>query len=200
MELSAIMTSPTRTKPEPPQLADHPVLDMLNTVCMHEGERHDFWQTDTDVVDWLVRAGWLAGSDESDRGDQALLMAARDLRGIVQVLVAQRKAGDRLSLEALNGYLAEAESYPQLVLGEGREPSLVRVRPRHSARQLLAPLAEAAAEMLVGADFSRIHTCANPECILWFYDRTKSRRRRWCSTSTCGNRHKVAAYRKRHRR
>ncbi|HET8790849.1 MAG TPA: ABATE domain-containing protein [Modicisalibacter sp.] len=192
------MTSPTQTKPEPPRLADHPVLDMLNTVYMHEGKLHDFWQADTDVVDWLVRAGWLAGSDESDRGDQALLMAARDLRDIVQALVEQRKAGDRLSLEALNSYLAEAESYPQLALGEGREPSLIRVRPRCSARQLLAPLAEAAAEMLVDDDFSRIHTCANPECILWFYDRTKSRRRRWCSASTCGNRHKVAAYRKRH--
>lgn len=191
------MTSVTRLKAEPPLLADHPVLDMLNTACMLEGRRHDFWKTDTDVVDWLVRAEWLIDSNGFDVGGE-LLPAARDLRSIVQALVEQRKGGERLFLEALNRFLAEARSYPQLVLGAELEPSLERVRPQQNSMQLLAPLAEAAAEMLVDDDFSRIHTCANPDCILWYYDRTKSRRRRWCSASTCGNRHKVAAYRKRH--
>jgi predicted RNA-binding Zn ribbon-like protein len=30
-----------------------------------------------------------------------------------------------------------------------------------------------------------------------FYDRTKSHKRRWCSMALCGNRHKVAEFRKR---
>jgi predicted RNA-binding Zn ribbon-like protein len=34
-------------------------------------------------------------------------------------------------------------------------------------------------------------------CILWFADQTRSHHRRWCSTKICGNRQKVAAYRKR---
>jgi predicted RNA-binding Zn ribbon-like protein len=34
---------------------------------------------------------------------------------------------------------------------------------------------------------------------LWFSDQTKSHQRRWCSMEMCGNRHKVAAYRKRRR-
>ena len=32
---------------------------------------------------------------------------------------------------------------------------------------------------------------------LMFYDRTKSHKRRWCSMALCGNRHKVAEFRKR---
>ncbi|HEX8403835.1 MAG TPA: CGNR zinc finger domain-containing protein, partial [Duganella sp.] len=39
--------------------------------------------------------------------------------------------------------------------------------------------------------------CEHPECILWFYDRTKSHKRRWCSMALCGNRYKAAQFRKR---
>jgi predicted RNA-binding Zn ribbon-like protein len=31
--------------------------------------------------------------------------------------------------------------------------------------------------------------------VLWFFDRTKSHRRRWCSMAVCGNRHKAARFR-----
>jgi len=33
--------------------------------------------------------------------------------------------------------------------------------------------------------------------VLYFYDTTKNHRRQWCSTAACGNRHKVADFRKR---
>jgi len=32
---------------------------------------------------------------------------------------------------------------------------------------------------------------------MWFYDRTKSHRRRWCSMALCGNRAKARAHRER---
>jgi hypothetical protein len=35
--------------------------------------------------------------------------------------------------------------------------------------------------------------------VLVFYDTTKNHRRQWCSNSTCGNRHKVAEFRRRQR-
>jgi predicted RNA-binding Zn ribbon-like protein len=50
---------------------------------------------------------------------------------------------------------------------------------------------------LVAGDFSLIRRCEHPECVLWFYDRTKAHKRRWCSMALCGNRHKVAQFRKR---
>jgi len=57
--------------------------------------------------------------------------------------------------------------------------------------------AEAAAELLAEGDFELIRRCESESCVLWFYDRTKSHRRRWCSMASCGNRHKVAAFRSR---
>jgi predicted RNA-binding Zn ribbon-like protein len=65
-----------------------------------------------------------------------------------------------------------------------------------TARQVLAPLAESAAELIAG-DFTLVKHCENPDCSMWFADRTKSHRRRWCSMAICGNRHKVASFRQR---
>lgn len=74
---------------------------------------------------------------------------------------------------------------------------LERQRKVQTAEQFLAPIAEAAATLLVEGDFGLVRTCEHPECVLWFYDRTKGHRRRWCSMALCGNRHKVAEFRKR---
>jgi predicted RNA-binding Zn ribbon-like protein len=62
---------------------------------------------------------------------------------------------------------------------------------------LLGPVAQAAAELMVEGDFSLVRQCEHPDCVLWFYDRTKSHKRRWCSMAQCGNRHKAAQFRKR---
>ncbi|MNR58262.1 CGNR zinc finger [compost metagenome] len=71
------------------------------------------------------------------------------------------------------------------------------MRVSATAEQYLAPLAEMAAQLLVEGDFNLVRECEHPDCVLWFYDRTKSHRRRWCSMALCGNRHKVAEFRKR---
>lgn len=49
------------------------------------------------------------------------------------------------------------------------------------------------------ADPSRIGVCGATNCILIYYDTTKSRTRRWCSMATCGNRAKAALFYKRSR-
>lgn len=46
----------------------------------------------------------------------------------------------------------------------------------------------------------RIRGCANPECILHFYDTSKNGTRRWCSMAACGNRAKASRHYARHRR
>jgi CGNR zinc finger len=65
-----------------------------------------------------------------------------------------------------------------------------------SAQQLVAL---AAAELLANGDFDLVRTCESDDCVLHFYDRTKSHRRRWCSMATCGNRAKVQTFRARQR-
>jgi predicted RNA-binding Zn ribbon-like protein len=81
-----------------------------------------------------------------------------------------------------------------------RSPAIERIRQQDTLEAILAPVAEAAAILLATADFSLVKRCEDETCVLWFSDKTKSHHRRWCSTFFCGNRHKVAAYRKRLRR
>jgi predicted RNA-binding Zn ribbon-like protein len=177
-------------------LADHPVLDFLNTVAVVDGRPVDFLQSDEDVLRWLKQAGF-ADEGAPKLAGSSLLAVARNLREAIRGLVAKRKAGSRADASAFNAFLARTGSYPQLVW-EGRKPPRVeRVREQKSPEQLLARLAESAADLLADGDFDLIRKCEDDTCVLWFYDRTKSHRRRWCSMAACGNRNKVKAFRQR---
>jgi predicted RNA-binding Zn ribbon-like protein len=87
---------------------------------------------------------------------------------------------------------------------DGRSPSgtsTVSVRYVRAVRptddhplRALAPVADAAANVLCGAtDRALVRRCGNPKCVLYFYDTTKNRHRRFCSAAGCGNRVKAAA-------
>lgn len=189
------MTTAASSPPlEPFVLADHPVLDMLNTLAALDGAPLEFWRSDEDVQAWLERTGWEPPTAHFARGE--LLQAALTLREAVRGLVEQRKAGGQGSPDVLNRFLA-APSHLRLDWSASGEPRLEKVRASATAEQYLAPLAEAAAQLLVDGDFNLVRECEHPDCVLWFYDRTKSHRRRWCSMALCGNRHKVAEFRKR---
>lgn len=182
---------------EPYVLADDPVLDMLNTRANVDGEPFEFWQADADVARWLVRLGWVEAGEIPAFEDGALLATAKTLREVIRVLLAARKTGEQADPAALNGFLRKAVSHPHLSWPAPGELQLVRQRKLQTPEQFLSPIAEAAATLLVDADFNLIRTCEHPECVLWFYDRTKAHKRRWCSMALCGNRHKVAEFRKR---
>lgn len=172
---------------------DHPALDLINTVVQVNGQPVDGWQSDADVLDWLAQAGHLP--DRAAAGP-ALLAVARELRETVRALVARRKAGLDIDPAPLNALLAQASRHMELVRDGAGALKLVPAYVSDTPQRLLAPLAEAAAELLAG-DFALVKHCENPECSLWFVDRTKSHRRRWCSMAICGNRHKVASFRQR---
>jgi predicted RNA-binding Zn ribbon-like protein len=63
---------------------------------------------------------------------------------------------------------------------------------------LLAAIARSAAELVAEGPKAPLRICANPQCGLFFYDKSRTHRRRWCSMSTCGNRSKVATFARRH--
>jgi predicted RNA-binding Zn ribbon-like protein len=66
--------------------------------------------------------------------------------------------------------------------------------------RVLAPIAGAVADLAASGRSVEIRKCANPRCLLYFRDRSRTRRRRWCSMAVCGNRMKVAAHVRRHGR
>lgn len=185
--------------PENPPLflADHVVLDLMNTVFIPETAVVDAFEGDADVLYWLEKAGMEPAAMPSlPRG--SLAEQARRLREIIRPLIERRKAGKRIDVTALNEFLAQAPSYLRLA-GSISTLRVERHRTMRTAQQVLAPVAEAAAEFLATADFDLVRHCEGRGCLLWFYDRTKSHRRRWCSMQVCGNRHKVESFRDRQR-
>jgi predicted RNA-binding Zn ribbon-like protein len=94
------------------------------------------------------------------------------------------------------------DTFNEALCAEGRRSfHLRRSRSVLVGKQLaLAILARSIAEFLITAEFKYLRRCANTDsCVLVFYDTTKNHRRQWCSNSMCGNRYKVAEFRRRQR-
>jgi predicted RNA-binding Zn ribbon-like protein len=174
-------------------------LDFLNTRINKGGEVLDFFETDADVIAWLAKAGYPGFEVTAKTPARSLVHDAKQLRESIRLLVEKRKTGQRGDPSLLNKFLTHAQSHTQLIWKQSQKPILQRIRKQERPESILAPIAEAAALLLSSADFRLVKRCEGEGCLLWFSDQTKSHHRRWCSTSICGNRHKVAAYRKRRR-
>jgi predicted RNA-binding Zn ribbon-like protein len=178
-------------------IGDHLAVNFIDTLRTPGGVPFEVFKTDKDVKDWLRRAGVSTVSETARWPSGALLRKALRLREIALKAVQARKAGKRPRLDELNAFLEHATSHPQLVM---RPASGIEIKKVYSARtveEFLAPIAESVADLLANGDFELIRQCESDTCVLWFYDRTKSHRRRWCTSAGCGNRAKVAAFRAR---
>jgi predicted RNA-binding Zn ribbon-like protein len=189
----------TSRKPRALFLAGHPALDFLNTRMKESENLVDVLQSDEDVLVWLKQARFPTPAIRDKLEPLNLLSAARMLRESIRSLVERRKQKKRGDPSVLNRFLAADPSYPRLVWGMSNKLRIETVRRQETAESILAPVAEAAADLLTNADFALIKRCENETCVMWFSDQSKSHRRRWCSMELCGNRHKVAVYRTRHR-
>ena len=183
-----------------PFVADHSTLDLLNTVVQVDGTRVDLLGSDDAVVNWLRDAGMLGTTEAVPASaTRSLLGIARELRELVRELVTRRMAAKKLKhLDALNAFLAAGRQESVLVQDRGALRLETRFA-RSTPRELLLPVALAAAELLATSDFTLVRRCESDDCVLHFYDRTRSHSRRWCSMAACGNRHKVASFRERQR-
>lgn len=178
-------------------IGGHMALDLLNTVSIVNGEMVDSLQFEADVKKWLSQNPVVWESKEHKNHFPDLVPTIRELRETIRQLFISRKEGQHTNVNALNAYLQYGASYLQLVSVDKEQYDLKRVRKAETVEQLLAPIAESAAELLAMNDFSRVRKCESTDCVFWFYDSTKSHKRRWCSMAICGNRHKVSSFRKR---
>jgi predicted RNA-binding Zn ribbon-like protein len=121
-----------------------------------------------------------------------ILRLRESLRAVFSC-VAEQKPVPPSWVEPVNEILRITEGHDELVLRKGSW-ALDFVARESGLDWLLAAIARSAAELLVEGPRARIRRCANPSCRLFFYDDSRTRRRRWCSMSVCGNRHKVAAF------
>jgi predicted RNA-binding Zn ribbon-like protein len=118
------------------------------------------------------------------------------LRESFSVLL-QKEALVREWIEPINEVLRITEGHDELLEQDGKW-GLGFVAREGGLDWLLAAIARSAAEIIAEGPSARLRICSNPSCGLLFYDTSRTRRRRWCAMSRCGNRHKVAAFSRRH--
>jgi predicted RNA-binding Zn ribbon-like protein len=195
-------------------LGDHPALDFLNSIATPVRDPVELLTGGPAYLAWLERAGLIDAADRAAitaRFGPAELDAAAaqavGLREWLRPVVAAWAAGDGPGVantvlpaparDHLNGILAADHRFPQIAPGGDGRPVVVERRSWQTPDQLLVPPAEAAARLLTTGDHELVRPCQGPACTLWFYDRTRSHRRRWCSMATCGNRAKARNHRQR---
>ncbi len=184
-------------------------LDLLNTVMQGQELLPDFGS----YLRWLNQAGvdtsegasasTLARWQTESPATVATLADVKKLRETLREAVRAFAAGERVPekvLASLNPLLARSPVRSELVRGTGEEAARLHKRFRvhwQDPADLLAPVAESAADLFSGADPALVRQCDGAGCTMMFMDRTKNHRRRWCSMAVCGNRAKVAAHRAR---
>lgn len=181
---------------EAPMVGDHLAMDLLNTEASVDGVTVDYWHSGEDVLAWLACHGIAPVGTESPVDLAALLTRAKTLRALARRLIVERK-NDRLGdIAGLDAYLRAHITAPHLARDSEGRLALTRLVRADPVASMLGTVAEATAQLLVEGDFHLVKQCEHPECILWFYDRTKAHKRRWCSMALCGNRYKAAQFRK----
>ena len=130
-------------------------------------------------------------------------LRARDVPGFVDLAQRLREVFDDLrdgdvdgAANRLNGLLSRHPAHPHLSKEDGRW----RLH-HHPANAELVPMytaicAEALARLVGAGHGGRLGTCDAPACGRVFADASKNGSRRFCST-TCQNRTKAAAFRRR---
>ena len=145
---------------------------------------------------------WLAM--ESDRLSyvpitEPLRLAVIDLRahtGVALDAVVDGAAPPSASIDAINAALRGAPSHAVLRWA-GSNGYLEVIRDTGGGEALLAALAESAAEYLASELVAKTRRCEAPDCDLLFSQTHP--RRRWCSSTVCGNRTRVSRYYERHK-
>jgi predicted RNA-binding Zn ribbon-like protein len=186
-------------------VGDHPAIDFANTLLNAPGPGTEHLQIWADVVDWLTEAGLSeksAALQVPAHREVEAVKSVVELRQSWKAVLAEIVAGGKVSpdfVTQLNRLLAEDAFHETLVQSENHQFHLERsTGDLHGEKLALALLSRQMAHFLAAAKLEYLHRCANTaSCVLYFYDITKNHRRQWCSSAACGNRHKVAEFRKR---
>jgi predicted RNA-binding Zn ribbon-like protein len=131
---------------------------------------------------------------------EALLLKARRLGSALRKVFAAMLRKQRMArewIDPVNEILRVTEGHDELV-GQDSIWKIEFVAREGGLDWLLAAVARSGAEIIAEGARARLRLCANPHCGLFFYDDSRTRRRRWCSMAVCGNRSKVAAFSRKH--
>jgi predicted RNA-binding Zn ribbon-like protein len=185
-------------------LGGHAAVDLANTLVPPPGLNVEFLRTWGDVIHWLGRAN-LSTSPALNLPEERCPLALKSFvkfrdrwRNELSQIVTNGKVSD-VFLQELNQILNSDPFTETLTRNHKAGFRIARSSSQlHGEKLALALVSHQIAGFLAEANPDYIRRCANTaSCVLYFYDTTKNHHRQWCSTASCGNRHKVAAFRKR---
>jgi predicted RNA-binding Zn ribbon-like protein len=149
-------------------------------------------RTPDDLARWLVAAGLAQTTPQTTAPDLALAHALRE----AIFTIADARFSGRANASGAQAILNEIAAAPSAVPRLSPEG---RIELVGAAAALLATLARQAVHLFGGEAADHIRQCQSPTCTLFFVDTSRSGDRRWCSMSGCGNKAKVAEFRRRQR-
>ncbi len=178
-------------------------LDFVNTTPSHSElswEGLVLLLEATRIVSAERGAQLLALPQSDPSAAEGLLLKARRLSASLRKALTAMDRKHKIAaewVEPINEILRITEGHDELIFEDGAW------RMEFVAREggldwLLAAIARSAAELVAEGPKAPLRICANPQCGLFFYDKSRTHRRRWCSMSTCGNRSKVSTFARRH--
>lgn len=171
----------------------HPALDLTATVQGRlKTAPRELLQSPDDVARWLVAAGLSPTPAATGLPD---LAQVKILREAIFNLATGRALGNSYPEQDRNllNSLAQGLSAAPQLSADGKA-SL-----GGPANLLITSLARSAVRMFGSENAAHIRQCQSPTCTLLFIDNWRGGDRRWCSMAACGNRAKVAEFRRRRR-
>jgi predicted RNA-binding Zn ribbon-like protein len=193
-------------------IADSIGLDFLNTRRLRRGQEVEVLADGDSLISWLVQSELLEPKaaerlrrSGSDPERNYIASQARELREWFRRFVDEHMgqvlpAASAVNLAPLNRLLLDDDTRSQVVAKDqsgGGGFWRVSIREWSTLSSLLLPIGDALADVVCHVDFTRIKQCEARNCMLVFADTSRGQGRRWCCMSTCGNRAKQAARRKR---
>ena len=181
-------------------------LDFVNTVDWRTRSQPEELLPDYfGLVDWSVRAGTVpptearvlaAAAQKHPRAAATAFAQAVVLReGFYRTVLAHAHGETPPELD-----LAQVVSSYALAVEKARlslDGTSFEWTFRESAGDLDRPwwpVAVSAVELLTSPELARVRECEGRGCGWLFLDQSRSRTRRWCSASGCGNRERVRRY------
>lgn len=174
-------------------VSGRPSLDFIGTLKWRRGK-----SAEEQLIEPALLSDWARGAGLVD---EAIAVSTRDLSQAIELrealyrLVTTRLVGHRAEdadVELLNSHARRHPVTPEL-LPDGH------VRLRASPHRLLASVALDTLDLLAGADMNRVRECTSTDCTRLYVDTSRSRNRRWCGMTECGNRAKARTFRQRHK-
>ncbi|MFD9500181.1 CGNR zinc finger domain-containing protein [Streptomyces sp. NPDC060035] len=187
---------------DPTPLTGEPLaIDLVNTRPDTADGPVDLLADVTQLRSWLSLQAERFPEPTSDGAalTEADLAAVHAVREHIAAAVHAARHGERPPPKALDGLNAALHAAPaiQELVWDGGSVTLTSQRPGAPGTRLAALLAEDAVGLLTDPAVRKVRICEGEGCVMLFLQAHP--RRRWCSTSRCGNRARVARYYRRHK-